>query len=216
MPGLSSAGCATRTSVECLSRREHPGIPVHHRHVDCSRRCSSAGASAPADGQRPRGGRIRVGDNTQGSDATHNRARSARRIFNVRRADCANDDAIIDSQRELTAAGRISATAEFDAAHRRRIAHCNRAARGRRTFDLRSTNGKRRPRAGHERCRPPAIPPVPAQGSAPASGLVRRRASSAGWSRTWCIGTPGACPDRRSDTPSAPSAPPRGIRKGSA
>jgi hypothetical protein len=42
---------------------------------------------------------MRVGDNTQGSDATHNRARSARRIFNVRRADCANDDAIIDSQR---------------------------------------------------------------------------------------------------------------------
>lgn len=146
MPGLSSAGCATRTSVECLSRREHPGIPVHHRHVDCSRRCSSAGASAPADGQQPRGGRIRVGDNTQGSDATHNRARSARRIFNVRRADCANDDAIIDSQRALTAAGRISATAEFDAAHRRRFAHCNRAARGRRTFDLRSTNGKRRAR----------------------------------------------------------------------
>ena len=118
--------------------------------------------------------------------------------------------------RDLTAAGRISATAGFDAAHPRRIAHCNRAARGRRTFDLRSTNGKRRPRPGHERCRPLAIPPVPAQGSAPASGLVRRRASSAGWSRTWCIGTPGACPDRRSDTPSAPSAPPRGIRKGSA
>jgi hypothetical protein len=123
---------------------------------------------------------------------------------------------LIDNQRDLIAAGGISATAEFDAAHRRRIAHCNRAARGRRTFDLRSTNGKRRPRPGHERCRPPAIPPVPAQGSAPASGLVRRRASSAGWSRTWCIGTPGACPDRRSDTPSAPSAPPRGIRKGSA
>jgi hypothetical protein len=123
---------------------------------------------------------------------------------------------LIDNQRDLIAAGGISATAEFDAAHRRRIAHCNRAARGRRTFDLRSTNGKRRPRPGHERCRPPAIPPVPAQGSAPASGLVRRRASSAGWSRMWCIGTPGACPDRRSDTPSAPSAPPRGIRKGSA
>jgi hypothetical protein len=123
---------------------------------------------------------------------------------------------LIDNQRDLIAAGGISATAEFDAAHRRRIAHCNRAARGRRTFDLRSTNGKRRPRPGHERSRPPAIPPVPAQGSAPASGLVRRRASSAGWSRMWCIGTPGACPDRRSDTPSAPSAPPRGIRKGSA
>ena len=81
------------------------------------------------------------------------------------------------------------------------------------TFDRPMANAAR---AGHERCRPPAIPPVPAQGSAPASGLVRRRASSAGWSRTWCIGTPGACPDRRSDTPSAPSAPPRGIRKGSA
>ena len=81
------------------------------------------------------------------------------------------------------------------------------------TFDRPMANAAR---AGHERCRPPAIPPVPAQGSAPASGLVRRRASSAGWSRMWCIGTPGACPDRRSDTPSAPSAPPRGIRKGSA
>jgi hypothetical protein len=42
---------------------------------------------------------------------------------------------LIDNQRDLIAAGGISATAEFDAAHRRRIAHCNRAARGRRTFD---------------------------------------------------------------------------------
>jgi hypothetical protein len=48
---------------------------------------------------RRRGGQIRVGDSTQGSDTTHNRRKSAHRIFNVRRVDCANDDAIIDSQR---------------------------------------------------------------------------------------------------------------------
>jgi hypothetical protein len=44
-------------------------IPVSLFTIDTlTRRCSSAGASALADGQRPRGCRIRVGDNTPGSD----------------------------------------------------------------------------------------------------------------------------------------------------
>ena len=40
-----------------------------------------------------------------------------------------------------------------------------------------------------------------------------RRASSAGSTRTWCIETPAASPDRRSDAPSAPSARLHGSRK---
>ena len=215
MPGLSSAGCATRTSVECLSRREHPGIPVHHRHVDCSRRCSSAGASALADGQRPRGFRIRVGDNTQGSDAliTVEEAHAAFSTFDARIARTTTPLLIASAHSPLRAGflRRLNLTLRTDDALH--IAIAQRVGAELLTFDRPMANAAR---AGHERCRPPAIPPVPAQGSAPASGLVRRRASSAGWSRMWCIGTPGACPDRRSDTPSAPSAPPRGIRKGSA
>ena len=46
--------------------------------------------------------------------------------------------------------------------------------------------------------------------------LAPRRASSAGSSTTSCTGTRAACPDRRSDAPSAPSARPRGSRRGSA
>ena len=42
---------------------------------------------------------------------------------------------------------------------------------------------------------------------------AQRPTSSADWSRTWCIETPIASPDRRSDRPSAPSAPPRENRK---
>ena len=81
------------------------------------------------------------------------------------------------------------------------------------TFDRQMANAAR---AGQRAQSTVSYSAAAGAGSAPASGLVRRRASSAGWSRMWCIGTPGACPDRRSDTPSAPSAPPRGIRKGSA
>ena len=41
----------------------------------------------------------------------------------------------------------------------------------------------------------------------------RRRASSAGWSTTWCIGTSASCPGTRSGEPSATSARPRGSRR---
>jgi hypothetical protein len=47
----------------------------------------------------------------------------------------------------------------------------------------------------------------------PAARLAApRRASSAGSSMTWCIGTPGACQDKRSDAPFVPSAHPHGSR----
>src|SRR4029077_6572109 len=59
--------------------------------------------------------------------------------------------------------------------------------------------------ANHATFTPPAV-----------AFAARPRASSAGWSTTWCIGTPAACPDRRSGAPSAPSARLHGNPTGSA